>query len=108
MAKSADPRKTNAYKALRQSIRDDLDAAGKVSRIHDDMLDLYMSLWVDLQNFQTDIARRGVVVMDEKRGQLVENRSVSLKLQVAREMRAVYAELTKPDPGSGGGEDDEL
>lgn len=108
MAKSADPRKTKAYKDLRKSIQDDLTAAGKVSRIHDEMLDLYMDLWCDLQLFQKDINARGVVVLDEKRAQMVENRSVSLKLQVAREMRAVYAELTKPDPGCGGGEDDEL
>ena len=108
MAKSADPRKTKAYKTLRQSILDDLTAAGKVSKIHEEMLELYMGLWVDLQSFQADIAERGVVVKDEKRLQLVENRSVSLKLQVAREMRAVYAELTRPDPGTGGGEDDEL
>lgn len=107
MAKSADPRKTKAFRSLRQSIRDDLTAAGKVSQIHTEMLDLYMDLWCDLQLFQADIETRGVVVPDEKRGQLVENRSVSLKLQVAREMRAVYAELIKPEPGAGG-DDDEL
>lgn len=107
MAKSSDPRKTKAYKELRQSIQDDLTAAGKVSQIHTEMLDLYMDLWCDLQLFQADIEKRGVVVLDEKRAQMVENRSVSLKLQVAREMRAVYADLTKAEPSSGG-DDDEL
>lgn len=108
MAKSSDPRKTKSFRELRQSIQDDLTAAGKVSRIHTEMLDLYMDLWCDLQRFQADIEARGVVVMDEKRGMQVENRSVSLKLQVSREMRALYDELTRAEPGAGGGDDDEL
>lgn len=109
MAKKTPPERSREYRELKASIQDDLTAAGKVSQIYQDMADSYMRLWVDLKNFEADIAERGVVVLDEKRGQLVENRSVSLKLQVLREMRAIYADLTRDDgKGNRAGDDDEL
>ncbi len=50
--------------------------------------------------------------MDEKRGMLVENRSVSLEVQVSRQMLAIYSALGFKDDGLNAkradNEDDEL
>lgn len=50
--------------------------------------------------------------MDEKRGMLVENRSVSLEVQVSRQMLAIYSALGFKDDGLNAkrvdDEDDEL
>ena len=61
---------------------------------------------------EADIEARGVCVMDEKRGMLVENRSVSLEVQVSRQMLAIYSVLGFKDDGLNAkrvdDEDDEL
>ena len=58
-----------------------------------------------------DIAKRGLTVMDD-RGRLSENRSVSLEIQVSRQMLAIFATLGfKEDALSSGSrneDDDEL
>ena len=77
-----------------------------------DKVDEYMDLWQRRKELEADIEARGVCVMDEKRGMLVENRSVSLEVQLSRQMLAIYSALGFKDDGSNAkradNEDDEL
>ena len=72
----------------------------------------YMALWKKFQELDEDIEARGVTVMDERRGMLVENRSVSLAVQVSRQMLSIYDALGFKEQAKSavplGGEDDEL
>lgn len=103
---------TKAYKTLRSSLLDGLEARGLVEEVYRDKVEEYMTLWRQLRELQEDIRERGVTVMDEKRGMLVENRSVSLATQVSKQMLAIYTALgLKPAENSGrrsGADDDEL
>ena len=93
--------------ALEQSLLDNLEARGLVEDVYQDKVAEYMGLWDRLQDLRRDIAVRGVSVMDEKRGMRVENRSVSLEVQVSRQMLAIYAALGFKARDSGGGAGDE-
>ena len=103
---------TKAYKTLRSSLLDGLEARGLVEEVYRDKVEEYMTLWRQLRALQEDIQERGVTVMDKKRGMLVENRSVSLATQVSKQMLAIYTALgLKPAENSGrrsGADDDEL
>ena len=98
--------------ALEQSLLDNLEARGLVEDVYRDKVTEYMGLWDRLQDLRADISKRGVSVMDVKRGMPVENRSVSLEIQVSRQMLAIYAALgfkARDSTGNdAGGEDDEL
>ena len=101
----------NRRSALETSLLENLESRGMVEDIYRDKVQEYMGLWDRLQDLRMDIKRRGVTVMDEKRGMMVENRSVSLEVQVSRQMLAIYAALgfkAKDRDGSGGAEMDEL
>ncbi len=93
--------------ALERALLDNLEARGLVEEVYRDKVTEYMGLWDRLQDLRADIARRGVSVMDEKRGMPVENRSVSLEVQVSRQMLAIYAALGFKARDSGGGAGDE-
>ena len=84
---------TKAYRQLRAGLLDSLDARGMVEPVYLDMLDHYMHLWEQFQDLNEDIRERGVTILDEKRGMLVENRSVVLEMQVSRQMLAIYTTL---------------
>ena len=84
---------TKAYKTLRKSLLDGLEVRGLVEEVYRDKVEEYMTLWRQLRELQEDIEERGVTVMDEKRGMLVENRSVSLATQVSKQMLAIYTAL---------------
>lgn len=103
---------TKAYKTLRKSLLDGLEVRGLVEEVYRDKVEEYMTLWRQLRELQEDIEERGVTVMDEKRGMLVENRSVSLATQVSKQMLAIYTALgLKPAESSArrsGVDDDEL
>lgn len=91
---------------------DGLEARGLVEDVYRDKVDEYMTLWCQLRELQNDVKERGVAVMDERRGMLVENRSVSLATQVSKQMLAIYTALgLKPTEKSSrrfGVDDDEL
>lgn len=109
MAKTTRYERTKDYAELRQSIISEMEFLGKVGPVYLDQVNEYMSLWIQRQAFRDDILSRGVVVLDEKRGQMVENRSASLRLQTDKQMQSLLAEMLKPDPGRpAGGDDDEL
>lgn len=86
-------KKTRTYRDLRKSLLDNLEARGLVEEAYTDKVEEYMDFWVQRQKLEADIARRGVTVLDEKRGMPVENRSVSLAVQVSRQMLAIFAAL---------------
>lgn len=79
--------------ALERSMLENLEARGLVENVYRDKVTEYMGLWDRLQDLRGDIAKRGLSVLDEKRGMLVENRSVSLEVQVSRQMLAIYTAL---------------
>ena len=98
-------------KALEASLLDNLEARGLVEDVYRDKVGEYMGLWDRLQDLRADIKARGVTVPDEKRGMLVENRSVSLEVQVSRQMLAIYAALgfkARDGAADGGADEDEL
>ncbi len=86
-------KQTKAYRQLKQSMLDNLDARGLVEEAYRDKVEEYMDFWVQRQKLEGDIAARGITVLDEKRGMLVENRSVSLAVQVSRQMLAIFKAL---------------
>lgn len=102
---------TKEYKQLKQSMMDNLEARGLVESAYQDKVNEYMDFWVQRKQLAEDISKRGISVIDAKRGMKVENRSVSLEVQVSRQMLAIFIALgLKEDisAGEAGGGDDEL
>lgn len=100
-------RLTDAYKELRQSMLDNLAARSLDEDVYRDKVQEYMDFWVRRQELRDDIARRGLTVTDD-RGRLMENRSVSLEIQVSRQMLAIFATLGfKEDALASGQRDDD-
>lgn len=104
-------RLTDAYKELRQSMLQNLVERDLDGDVYRDKVQEYMDFWVRRQELRDDIARRGLTVTDD-RGRLMENRSVSLEIQVSRQMLAIFTTLGfKEDALSAaarGDDDDEL
>ena len=111
MEQAKDWRKTKQYRELKKSMLDNLEARGLLEKAYTDKVDEYLDFWVRRQELQTDVAERGLSVIDD-RGRITENRSVSLEIQVARQMLAVWTALGFKDAaaksGVPGGMDDEL
>ncbi len=108
--KQPDIRRTKQFLTLKKSMLDNLSARGLAEDVYRDKVDEYMDFWVRRRELQEDIAQRGLTVMDD-RGRISENRSVSLEVQVSRQMLAIFSALGfKEDAVKGGGsvEDDEL
>lgn len=89
-----------------------LKARGLTDPIYKDMVDEYMELWERRRLLAEDVKERGVSVIDSARGGKTENRSISLGLQVSKQMLSIYSALGFNDmakaAGMGSGEDDEL
>ena len=111
MEQAKDWRKTKQYRELKKSMLDNLEARGLLEKAYTDKVDEYLDFWVRRQELQSDVAERGLSVMDD-RGRITENRSVSLEIQVARQMLAVWTALGFKDAAAKsdvpGGMDDEL
>lgn len=111
MEQAKDWRKTKQFRELKKSMLDNLEARGLLEKAYTDKVDEYLDFWVRRQELQTDVAERGLSVMDD-RGRITENRSVSLEIQVARQMLAVWTALGFKDAAAKsdvpGGIDDEL
>ncbi len=98
------------YRDLRQSMLDNLAARGLDEDVYRDKVQEYMDFWVRRQALRDDITRRGLTVEDE-RGRLMENRSVSLEIQVSRQMLAIFTTLGFKEGALAAGrseDDDEL
>lgn len=108
----AQKKRAKGYKKLRDSLIDNLLSRGITEDIFTDKVQEYMDLWQRRQDLEEDIEERGIVIEDAKRGGLVENRSVSLEVQISRQMLAIFKALGFEEMAnavnSGGGDDDEL
>lgn len=109
--KSVDYRKRKVYRELRAAMLANLAARDLNDDVYRDKVDEYLDFWVRRQELRDDIVRRGLTVVDE-RGRLSENRSVSLEIQVSRQMLAIFSTLGfKEDALAAAGrsdDDDEL
>ena len=99
------------YRDLKQSMLASLISRGLDEDVYRDKVQEYLDFWVRRQELRDDIARRGLTVTDD-RGRLMENRSVSLEIQVSRQMLAIFTTLGfKEDAlaaAARGDDDDEL
>lgn len=84
--------RARAYRDLRESLLRCLALRGIDEGLYRDKVQEYMDFWVRRQELRDDIARRGLTVTDD-RGRLTENRSVSLEIQVSRQMLAIFTAL---------------
>ena len=103
-------RATRKYKELERALLDNLAARGLVDKAYTDKVREYMDLWVMRQELVRDVEERGPRVYNEKYGEQ-ENRSVSLVIQVSRQMLAIYNALGYKEPqgtGAAAMADDEL
>ena len=101
-------RQGKAFRTLKQALLDSLAARGLDQDAYADKVEEYMDFWVLRQELKEDIARRGLTVVDD-RGRQTENRSVSLSVQVSRQMMALFTALGfKPGAIMDAGGDDEL
>lgn len=104
--------KTKKYKELKADMLANLEARGLVEKVYTDKVNEYMDLWEQRIKLERDIRERGISVLDEKRGMMVENRSISLEVQVSRQMLAIYQALGFKDQvlstKAGAMDDDEL
>ena len=100
-------------KELKEALLDNLAARGLVEEVYVDKVNEYMDLWRQRMMLKKDIEDRGITVYDPKRDMDVENRSVSLEVQISRQMLAIFTALGFKDISvsakpCGGGEDDDL
>lgn len=103
--------RTKEYRELRENLTDSLVARGLVEPVYTDMVRRYLSLWCNFQELGDDIRERGVMIEDPKRGTMVENRSLVIRPQYDREMRAIFDDLGFRDlarKAPGVGEDDDV
>lgn len=110
MAKSKGPRNSKEFKTLKAAMLDALKKRGLDNALYQDKVNEYMDLWVLMKELQRDVEERGLVVYDD-RNRMSENRSVSLKVQVSRQMLALFTAMGfKPEElnGAGGEDDDDL
>lgn len=106
-SKEKDYRRKKAFRTLRAAMLEKLSQRGMDDTAYIDKVDEYMDFWVRRCELRDDVAERGLTVTDE-RGRLSENRSVSLEIQVSRQMLALFNALGfKPDEFSGASVDDD-
>lgn len=103
-----DLRKSKAFRELKADLEANLEARGMVEQVYRDKVNEYLDFWVLHQELLADIKARGLTVLDD-RGRQSENRSISLSIQVSRQMLNIYTALGFKSEGVKGGElDDEL
>lgn len=90
---NADIRESKEYKALKRDMSKSLRDRKLKGKVYTDLLSRYLDLWCEYQHLTDDINERGVVVMDEKRGMLVENRSLTIRHQTSNKMLDIYVAL---------------
>lgn len=102
-----DAKRPKAYQELRTAMLKSLKDRGLDSKAYTDKVDEYMDFWTRRRELRDDVSERGLTVMDE-RGRITENRSVSLEVQVSRQMLAIFTTLGfKPDDIRPAAEDDD-
>ena len=106
----AKAKRTKAYQELKASLFKNLERRGLDCRLYQDKVDEYMDFWKLHKELQRDIEERGLVVFDD-RGRVSENRSISLDVQVSRQMLALFTSMGfKPEEikSKAGDDDDDL
>lgn len=83
-----DYKRTKEYRELRESLLGSLRERGLDAACYADKVEEYMDFWVLRRQLLDDVAERGLTVTDE-RGRMMENRSVSLAVQTARQMQDI-------------------
>lgn len=86
---------------------DSLKQRGLDDKAHIDKVEEYMDFWARRRELRDDVAARGLTVIDE-RGRLMENRSVSLEIQVSRQMLSIFNALGFKTEEGGNAYDDDL
>lgn len=103
---------TKRYREMRRGLLDNLESRGLIEPVYKNLVEEYMTLWVQQQQLRADVEENGVTLWDEKRKMNVENRSVSLGVTVSRQMLQIYTALGfKEISGEGAApmqDDDEL
>lgn len=84
--------KSSAAKSVRAEITASLGGAESLDALTRSRVDEYMDFWSLRHRLQDDVAERGLYVEDD-RGRLMENRSVSLCIQASRQMSALASAL---------------
>lgn len=103
-----DYRTNKHFRAVKRAMLSSLKARGLLDKAHTDKVEEYMDFWVLRQELRDDVAARGLSVSDD-RGRVTENRSVSLEIQVSRQMMAIFTALGfKAEEGGDAYDDDEL
>lgn len=101
-------KQTKAYRELKKAMLDNLAARGLNDKPYTDKVEEYMDFWVRRQELRDDVAERGLTVVDD-RGRVSENRSVSLEIQVSRQMLNLFTALGfDPDDVKPPEDDDDL
>lgn len=101
--------KTSEYRKLKRSLTASLEARGLTQAHYRDKVQEYLAFWVRRRQLQADIEENGLREEDE-RGRIHENRSVSLEIQVSRQMLAIFQALgfKQEDLKGSTGDDDDL
>lgn len=98
MAKTVtkDLTRSKAYRELRQSLLEDLRVAGLERLPYTDLVGQYMTLWVQLQQLNQDVAERGVYIEYQngstQKG-ITDNKSLSSALRVGARMDDILKAL---------------
>lgn len=100
-------RKSKEYKKLDRALRKSLKDRGLTAPMYQDKAQEYMDFWARRQELKADIAARGLTVTDD-RGRQSENRSVSLEIQVSRQMLTLWNALGFKAEDISGVDDDDL
>lgn len=101
-------RKKGSFKQLKEAITKSLERRGLTDVMYIDKMNEYLDFWVLRQELKADIAKRGLTVVDD-RGRQSENRSVSLEIQVSRQMMSLWNVLgLKEEELTACRDDDEL
>ena len=109
---SRDWTRTKEYRQLRDGLADNLEARGLLEPVYQELLRRYMELWCEFKDLTQDIRARGVCVWDEKRGMLVDHRSLPIRHQTSQKMIDIFNALGFRELSTGAGraspDDDEL
>lgn len=100
-------RESKEYKRLDRALKKSLKDRGLTAPMYRDKAEEYMDFWARRQELKADIARRGLTVTDD-RGRQSENRSVSLEIQVSRQMLTLWNALGFKAEDLSVGDDDDL
>lgn len=84
--------KTAGYRDMRKALTEAVGIRSAVDPLVSDKVEEYMNLWCQRQMLYDDVRKRGPTVADE-RGRVSENRSISLGVQVSKQMLALCASL---------------